>query len=89
MEKKKVTAGRDNLGDFAPKFAELNDDVLFGPPGVFPQPDDFHGDCFGHFAAENCPRHGLHAWLYIGEFHDFDFAGFGPFHFTGERMVSK
>jgi 4-carboxymuconolactone decarboxylase len=30
MEKKKVTAGRDNLGDFAPKFAELNDDVLFG-----------------------------------------------------------
>jgi len=30
MEKKKVTAGRDFLGDFAPKFAELNDDVLFG-----------------------------------------------------------
>src|SRR5512139_4285150 len=30
MEKKKVTAGRDQLGDFAPKFAELNDDVLFG-----------------------------------------------------------
>ena len=27
---KKVTAGRDALGDFAPKFAELNDDVLFG-----------------------------------------------------------
>lgn len=27
---KKVTAGRDNLGEFAPKFAELNDDVLFG-----------------------------------------------------------
>ncbi|MGN0709792.1 MAG: carboxymuconolactone decarboxylase family protein [Anaerovoracaceae bacterium] len=26
----KVTAGRDQLGDFAPKFAELNDDVLFG-----------------------------------------------------------
>ncbi|MDK2807661.1 MAG: 4-carboxymuconolactone decarboxylase [Clostridiales bacterium] len=26
----KVTAGRDTLGDFAPKFAELNDDVLFG-----------------------------------------------------------
>ena len=24
------TAGRDRLGDFAPKFAELNDDVLFG-----------------------------------------------------------
>ena len=27
---KKQTAGRDNLGNFAPKFAELNDDVLFG-----------------------------------------------------------
>ena len=26
----KVTAGRDVLGDFAPTFAELNDDVLFG-----------------------------------------------------------
>ncbi len=30
--KKKITqtAGRDNLGDFAPLFAHLNDDVLFG-----------------------------------------------------------
>lgn len=26
----KVTAGRDALGSFAPLFAELNDDVLFG-----------------------------------------------------------
>lgn len=26
----KQTAGRDALNDFAPKFAELNDDVLFG-----------------------------------------------------------
>ena len=26
----KVTAGHDALGEFAPKFAELNDDVLFG-----------------------------------------------------------
>ncbi|MBC1499875.1 carboxymuconolactone decarboxylase family protein [Listeria weihenstephanensis] len=26
----KVTAGRDALGEFAPKFAELNDDILFG-----------------------------------------------------------
>lgn len=26
----KQTAGRDQLGDFAAKFAELNDDVLFG-----------------------------------------------------------
>lgn len=27
---KKQTAGRDNLGELAPKFAQLNDDVLFG-----------------------------------------------------------
>ena len=27
---KKQTAGRDRLGKIAPKFAELNDDVLFG-----------------------------------------------------------
>ena len=27
---KKQTAGRDQLGASAPKFAELNDDVLFG-----------------------------------------------------------
>lgn len=27
---KKQTAGRDALGEFAPKFAQLNDDVLFG-----------------------------------------------------------
>jgi len=27
---KKQTAGRDRLGDFAPQFAALNDDVLFG-----------------------------------------------------------
>lgn len=30
MGKVKQTAGREGLGDFAPKFAELNDDVLFG-----------------------------------------------------------
>ena len=30
MKKMKQTAGRDQLGDTAPKFAELNDDVLFG-----------------------------------------------------------
>ena len=29
----KQTAGRDALGEFAPKFAELNDDVLFGQAG--------------------------------------------------------
>lgn len=28
--KVKQTAGRDQLGDFAPKFAALNDDILFG-----------------------------------------------------------
>ena len=28
--KNKVTAGKDALGDFAPKFAHLNDEVLFG-----------------------------------------------------------
>jgi 4-carboxymuconolactone decarboxylase len=27
---KKQTAGHDQLGNFAPQFAELNDDVLFG-----------------------------------------------------------
>ena len=27
---KKQTAGRNHLGNLAPKFAELNDDVLFG-----------------------------------------------------------
>jgi len=27
---KKQTAGRDNLGAFAPKFAEINDDIIFG-----------------------------------------------------------
>ena len=26
----KQTAGRDSLGEFAPQFAHLNDDVLFG-----------------------------------------------------------
>ena len=26
----KQTAGRDQLGEFAPQFARLNDDVLFG-----------------------------------------------------------
>lgn len=30
MDKPKVTAGRDQLGAFAPQFASLNDDVLFG-----------------------------------------------------------
>lgn len=30
QDKIKQTAGRNQLGNFAPKFAELNDDVLFG-----------------------------------------------------------
>ena len=30
QEKIVQTAGRDQLGEFAPKFAELNDDDLFG-----------------------------------------------------------
>lgn len=30
IELEKQTAGRNNLGELAPKFAELNDDVLFG-----------------------------------------------------------
>lgn len=30
VKKKSVTDGRDYLGAFAPKFAEINDDVLFG-----------------------------------------------------------
>ena len=30
QEPVKQTAGRDQLGDFAPQFAQLNDDVLFG-----------------------------------------------------------
>lgn len=30
MKMEKQTASRDNLGKLAPKFAELNDDVLFG-----------------------------------------------------------
>lgn len=29
----KQTAGREALNDFAPKFAALNDDVLFGEVG--------------------------------------------------------
>lgn len=27
---KKQTAGRENLGEFAPKFATINDEILFG-----------------------------------------------------------
>ena len=27
----KQTAGRDALGEYAPKFEELNEDVMFGP----------------------------------------------------------
>ena len=34
QEKITQTAGRQILGEFAPKFAELNDNVLFGDDGV-------------------------------------------------------
>ena len=41
QEKITQTAGRVQLGEFAPKFAELNDDVLFGEvwnrPGLSPR----------------------------------------------------
>lgn len=30
QQKIKQTAGRDQLGNFAPEFARLNDDILFG-----------------------------------------------------------
>lgn len=47
---KKQTAGRDNLGELAPKFAELNDDVLFGEvwsrDGDEEKPEE-HGGVFG------------------------------------------
>lgn len=33
----KQTAGREMLGEFAPKFAQLNDDVLRLPPAVKPE----------------------------------------------------
>lgn len=33
----KVTAGREELGAFAPKFAEVNDDILFGE--IWPRED--------------------------------------------------
>lgn len=34
----KVTAGRDAMSKFAPKFAELNDDVLFGEERISSRP---------------------------------------------------
>ena len=36
QEKIVQTAGRTQLGEFAPKFAELNDDVLFAKCGAAP-----------------------------------------------------
>lgn len=36
QEKIVQTAGRTRLGEFAPKFAELNDDVLFEKCGAAP-----------------------------------------------------
>ena len=52
QEKIVQTAGRDQLGEFAPKFAELNDDVLF-----------WHGAAadswFAHLAGENASNEWL------------------------------
>lgn len=36
QKKIKQTAGRDQLGTFAPKFAELNDDILLEKCGAAP-----------------------------------------------------
>ena len=35
MEKIIHTAGKMQLGDFAPEFARYNDDVLFGETGTY------------------------------------------------------
>lgn len=66
---KKQTAGRDNLGDLAPQFAQLNDDVLFGEvwsreeqPPPRPQHDYHRGAggkklCPTDFLTEFCEFH--------------------------------
>ena len=41
----KQTAGRNELRTFAPKFAELNDDVLFGDVWSREMSDQFVGVC--------------------------------------------
>ena len=50
----KQTAGRENLGELATKFAELNDDVLFGQGE--PNVKHWHGatakSWFSHIAVE-------------------------------------
>lgn len=43
---KKITAGRDVLGEFAPKFAQLNDDVLFGEVYIDNGPEDIMSTSF-------------------------------------------
>ena len=53
----KQTAGRDNLCDFAPKFAELNDDVLFGEVwsrGYAIFKDQIHCDNYSTDQQGNC-----------------------------------
>ena len=42
QEKIVQTAGRTQLGEFAPKFAELNDDVLFGEVQLYPGPMEWN-----------------------------------------------
>ena len=43
----KITAGRDLLGNIAPKFSELNDDILFGE--VWAREDKLSTFDYGHW----------------------------------------
>ena len=52
----KQTAGRDSLGEFAPKFAELNDDVLFGQ--VWSREDKLVDSSF-RFHLESARKNGV------------------------------
>ena len=56
QEKIVQTAGRTQLGEFAPKFAELNDDVLFGEVSAAEK-----------FAAENKNTYGALASLELAQ----------------------
>ena len=53
MEKITQTAGRNQLGDFAPDFAHYNDDVLFGE-NWNNQDIDLKTRCFGHYGQLAC-----------------------------------
>lgn len=68
----KQTAGRDALNDFAPKFAALNDDVLFGevwsgdavtvPAGVKHRHGASKDSWFTHIAIECTGVHTRTEW---------------------------